>query len=82
MVLEVLELTELIRNEVVADNLFSHISIAQVSFIQRAAASQTGPKDEIDWSHSKEDNMVEKIEDQVDVKVGRALWHQANLKFL
>ena len=55
MVLEVLEQTELIRDEVVADNFFPHIIIRHVSVVQIAAASQTVPKDEIDWSHGQED---------------------------
>ena len=82
MVLEVLEQTELVRDEVVADNLFSHIIIAHVSVVQITAASQTVPKDEIDWSHGQEDEMMEKVQDQVNVKIGRTLWHQTNLKVL
>ena len=82
MVLEVLEQTELIRNEVVADNLFPHIITFHVSVVQLAAASQTFPKNEIDWSRGQEDDMVQKVEDQVNVKVGRTFWHQTNLKVL
>ena len=81
MILEVLEITELISDEVVADNLFSHVIIAHVSIVQIAAASKTGPKNEIDWSRSQEDKMMSKVEDKVDVKVGRASWNQSNLKF-
>ena len=82
MVLEVLEHTELVRDEFVADNLFPHIIIAHVSVVQIAAASQTVPKDEIDWSHGHEDDMVQKVEDQVNVKIGRTFWHQTNLKLI
>ena len=39
MILEVLELAELISDEVVADNFFSHIIIAHISIIHSAAAS-------------------------------------------
>ena len=39
MILEVLELAELIRDEFVADNLFSHIIIAHISIVHPAAAS-------------------------------------------
>ena len=55
MIPEVIKLAELIRDEVVADNLFSHVIIAHVSIVQIAAASKTVPKNEIDWSHSQED---------------------------
>ena len=75
MVLEVLKQTKLIRNEVVADNLFSHIISRHVSGVHRAATSHYVPKNEIDGSQGQEDNIVCKVEDQVDVKVGRSPWH-------
>ena len=81
MVLEIIELTELIRNEFVAHNLFSHVISAHVSFVHLAAASTTGPENVIDWSHGQEDKKVKKVENQVDVKVGRTRWYQhTNLK--
>ena len=81
MILEVVELAELISDEVVADNHGPHIHILHVFGVSRAATSQNAPQNIIDWSHDEEDRVVCKIEDQVDVKVGRPLWHQANLKF-